>query len=735
MKTAENIIDKEILNKYRGLLRACRGMLREGEVKIIRKAFDLALKAHHKQKRDSGEPYIFHSIQVARIVVEDLGLSTTSVVAALIHETVKEKAATIETITKEFGSQVANIVNGLTKISEIPTNDPSRQAENFRKLILTFSTDIRVIFIKLADRLENMRNLDQASRDKQFKLATETFYLYAPLAHRMGFYNIKSELEDLSLKYTEPQTYNLIQHKLKNTTTVRNKFIREFTEPIRQQLEQAKMNFEIRSRTKSVYSIRNKMKKQNAEFEEIFDLFAIRIILKSNVKNEKAECWKVYSMVTDLYQPNPERLRDWISVPKANGYESLHTTVMGPGGKFVEVQIRTERMDEVAEKGLAAHWKYKGQKTENVTDQWLNRVREILETPDLDSAELLESFKMNLYDQEIFVFTPKGDLKRFPAGATVLDFAFDIHTNIGSQCTGAKVNNKNVTIKHVLKSGDQVSILISKNQKPKLDWLNHVVTSKAKTKIKQTLKEEKLKDAEEGKEILMRRLKNWKLEFGDVNQQKVLKHFKLKTATDLYYMLGVGKIEPSQIKDFILAQELAEKAEALPAVEALQQAPEKIRKITEDILIIDDKLGNVQYKFAKCCNPVFGDPIFGFVSIREGIKIHRTNCPNARQIFSKYGYRVVKTKWSGYKEGTSFLAMIRISGLDDVGLINRISDLISKEMKMNMRSINLDAKDGVFSGYIRVQVDNSSQIDYLLNKVLKIKGVLKASRFDSDSNS
>jgi GTP pyrophosphokinase len=407
---------------------------------------------------------------------------------------------------------------------------------------------------------------------------------------------------------------------------------------------------------------------------------------------------------------------------------------MGPGGKFVEVQIRTERMDEVAEKGLAAHWKYKGQKTENIIDQWLNRVREILETPDLDSAELIDSFKMNLYDQEIFVFTPKGDLKRFPVGASVLDFAFDIHTNIGSQCTGAKVNNKNVTIKHVLKSGDQVSILTSKNQRPKLDWLNHVITSKAKTKIKQTLKEEKLKDAEAGKEILMRRLKNWKLEFGDVNQQKVLKHFKLKTATDLYYMLGAGKIEPSQIKEFILAQELAEK-ESLPAVETVQQAPEKTTKIAEDILIVDDNLGNVQYKFAKCCNPVFGDPIFGFVSIREGIKIHRTNCPNARQIFSKYGYRVVKTKWSGYKEGTSFLAMIRISGVDDVGLINRISDLISKEMKMNMRSINLDAKDGMFSGYIRVQVDNSSQIDYLLNKILKIKGVMKATRFDSSSNS
>jgi GTP diphosphokinase / guanosine-3',5'-bis(diphosphate) 3'-diphosphatase len=722
--------DKEVLNKYRGLLRVCRNMLKDGEVKLVRKAFDLALKAHYNQKRDSGEPYIFHTIQVARIVAEDIGLGTTSVIAALIHETLKEKAASPEEILKQFGPQVSNIVAGLTKISEISTNNPSKQAENFKKLILTFSTDIRVIFIKLADRLDNMRNLDSASKDKQFRLATETFYLYAPLAHRMGFYNLKSEMEDLSLKYTEPKAYNLILHKLKNTTTVRNKFIKEFTEPIKEQLALTGLNFQVKSRTKSVYSIWNKMKKQHAEFEEIYDLFAIRIILNSDQKNEKADCWKVYSVVTDLYQPNTERLRDWISVPKTNGYESLHTTVVGPGGKFVEVQIRSERMDEVAEKGLAAHWKYKGEKSEKAIDTWLSKVREILETPEMNSAEFLDSFKMNLYDQEIFVFTPKGDLKRFPAGASVLDFAFDIHTNVGSQCTGAKVNNKNVTIKHILKSGDQVSILTSKNQKPKMDWLNHVITAKAKTKIKQTINEEKLRDAEAGKELLFRRLKNWKLEFNDMNQQKVLKHFRLKTATDLYFMLGTGKIDPSQIKEFMVKQEstLHEETQVIPK----KIEPEKVQKPPEDILIVDDKLGNVQYKFAKCCNPVYGDSIFGFVTVKEGIKIHRTNCPNAPQIFSRYGYRVVKTKWSDYKEGTSFQSLIKISGVDDVGIINRISDLISRELKMNMRSINVDSKDGLFSGFLRVQVDNSSQIDYLINKLLKIKGVQKAVRFDSN---
>jgi GTP diphosphokinase / guanosine-3',5'-bis(diphosphate) 3'-diphosphatase len=729
-EVSDILTDKEVLNKYRGLLRVCRDMLKEGEVKLIRKAFDLALKTHHNQKRDSGEPYIFHTIQVARIVVEELGLGTTSVIAALIHETLKEKALLPEEILKQFGPQVANIVTGLTKIAEISTNNPSKQAENFKKLILTFSTDIRVIFIKLADRLDNMRNLNASPKDKQFRLATETFYLYAPLAHRLGFYNIKSEMEDLSLKYTEPKAYNLILHKLKNTTTVRNKFIKEFTEPIKEQLALTGLNFQVKSRTKSVYSIWNKMKKQNAEFEEIYDLFAIRVILKSDKKNEKADCWKVYSVVTDLYQPNTERLRDWISVPKTNGYESLHTTVVGPGGKFVEVQIRSERMDEVAEKGLAAHWKYKGEKSEKAIDTWLSKVREVLETPDMNSAEFLDSFKMNLYDQEIFVFTPKGDLKRFPAGASVLDFAFDIHTNVGSQCTGAKVNNKNVTIKHILKSGDQVSILTSKNQKPKIDWLNHVITSKARAKIKQTLNEEKLKEAEAGKELLMRRLKNWKLEFNDINQQKVLKHFRLKTATDLYYLLGTGKIDPSQIKDFMAKQESGLQEE--PQLPQKKIAPEKVQKPPDDILIVDDKLGNVQYKFAKCCNPVYGDSIFGFVTVKEGIKIHRTNCPNAPQIFSRYGYRVVKTKWSGYKEGTSFQSLIKISGVDDVGIINRISDLISKELKMNMRSINVDSKDGLFSGFLRIQVDNTSQIDYLINKLLKIKGVQKAVRFDSN---
>lgn len=725
-------ISREVLNKYRSLLRVCRSKLPVEEIKTIRKAFDLAYKAHYGQKRDSGEPYIFHPIQVAKFLIEDLGLGITSVIAALLHETVKEKAVTIEEISGSFGPQAANIVNGLTKIAEISTHNPAEQAENFKKLILTFSTDIRVIIIKLAARLDNMRNLDFARQETQVKMASETYFLYAPLAHRMGLYNLKSELEDLSLKYTEPKVYNLILHKLKNTTTVRNKFIREFITPIKEQLSASGMECRILSRTKSVNSIRNKMKKQHAEFEEIYDLFAIRIIINSDSGNEKSDCWKVYSIVTDLYQPNIERLRDWISVPKTNGYESLHTTVVGPGGKFVEIQIRTERMDEVAEKGLAAHWKYKGQKSETAIDLWFSKVNELLETPEINSAEFLNSFKMNLYDQEIFVFTPKGDLKRFPAGATVLDFAYNIHTNIGSQCTGAKVNNQNVSIKHVLKSGDQVTILTSKNQKPKIDWLNHVVTSKARSKIKLTLKEEKLKDAEAGKELLMRRLKNWKIEFNDINQHKILKHFKLKSSTDLYYMLGTGKIDPSQIKDFINLHLIAAQEEPVLVKEEKVSEEEKIFKTPEDILIVDENLGNVKYKFAKCCNPVYGDSIFGFVTVKEGIKIHRTNCPNAPQVFSRYGYRIVKTKWSEYKEGTSFQASIKISGVDEKGLINKFSDLISKELKMNIRSINLDSKAGMFSGHIKIQVNNTSQIDFVLSKLRKIKGVLKAARFENN---
>jgi GTP diphosphokinase / guanosine-3',5'-bis(diphosphate) 3'-diphosphatase len=545
---------KDLLSRYRSLLRVCRQNMEAEDIKLIRKAFDLAWHAARKESDIFYGQGMSHSLNVAKLVVQDLGLGLPAVIATILQRYPNEESLSTVEIGSLFGTSVAEIVLGLRKISAIKTKDPAGQSENFRKLILTFSRDIRVVFIQLADRLEMMRNLDREEPSHRFKIAAETMFLYAPLAHRMGLYNLKTELEDLALSYTEPKAYNQIQHKLKNTSTVRNKFIREFTEPIQKQLSEAGLVFEIKSRTKSISSIWSKMKKQQAEFEEIYDLFAIRIILNSDIRSEKSDCWKTYSIVADLYQPNPERLRDWISVPKTNGYESLHTTVVGPAGKFVEVQIRTIRMDEIAEKGLAAHWKYKGQSGEKLIDEWLVKVREVLETPDLRPNELLESFKMNLYDQEIFVFTPKGDLKRFPAGATVLDFAFDIHTTIGSQCTGARVNNKNVSIRHLLKSGDQVSILTSKNQKPKMDWLNAVVTSKARNKIKQTLKEEKLKDAEAGKELLFRRLKNWKIDFDDINQQKVLKHFKIKTATDLYYKLGSGKLDPMLIKEFLSSQ-------------------------------------------------------------------------------------------------------------------------------------------------------------------------------------
>ncbi len=731
------LTDKEkrnILNKYRGLLRVCRRCITREDSKNIRSAFNIALSAHLSRKRDSGDPYIYHPIAVARIAVEEIGLGATAIISALLHETVKDQGNTLNEIESSFGRQVRIIVEGLTKISGISSMNTSLQAENFRKLLLTLSTDVRVILLKLADRLENMRNLEHSSAERQLQTASETFFLYAPLAHRLGLYNIKSELEDLSLKYTHPEVYNDILNKLRNTTTARNRFIREFSEPIKNELLRQGFDFEIKGRTKSVFSIWNKMKKQQAGFEEVYDIFAIRIILNSDIDKEKAECWKVYSVVTDFYQPNINRLRDWISVPKSNGYESLHTTVVGQGGKFVEVQIRTRRMDEIAEKGLAAHWKYKGGAIDKGIGDWLMHIREVLENPEPSALEFIDNFKLNLYNEEVFVFTPKGDIKRFPAGATVLDFAFDIHTDIGSQCVGAKVNAKNVPIKQVMKNGDQVSILTSKNQTPKIDWLNWVVTAKARTKIKQSLKEAKQVDSDAGKELLTRRLKNWKIEFPDKIKGKVLKHYKVKSSFDFYYLIGTGRIDPSDIKDIIIELEEKERTPGInlsPSADDLDESiPDAVVDKTSDILIIDESLNNIDYKFAPCCNPVFGDPVFGFVSVNGGIKIHRTSCPNAPSMLSRYDYRIVKAQWTSSSESSFFQVMIRLNGIDEVGIINKISDVVSKDLKMTLRSISIDAKDGMFEGVIRVIVKNKSQLDLLIHKLSRVKAVMKAIRLD-----
>ncbi len=725
---------KAIINKYRGLLRVCRNCIRTEDLKDIRKAFNIALNAHVEKKRDSGDPYIYHPVAVARIAVEEIGLGATSVIAALLHETIREDANSLRDIEKNFGKPVRNIVEGLTKMSGLSAMNTSVQAENFRKLLLTLSTDVRVILLKLADRLENMRNLESSSAERQMQASSETFFLYAPLAHRLGLYSIKSEMEDLSMKYTNPDIYEDIQDKLKNTTTARNRFIREFTTPVKHELSRQGFNFEIKGRTKSVYSIWNKMKKQQAEFREVYDIFAIRIILETDLNREKADCWRVYSIVTDFYQPNTNRLRDWISVPKSNGYESLHTTVVGQGGKFVEVQIRTRRMDDIAEKGLAAHWKYKGDSPDRVLGEWLSHIREIIENPEASALEFVDNFKLNLYSEEVFVFTPKGDLKRFPAGATVLDFAFDIHSEIGSTCVGAKVNGKNVPIKQILQNGDQISILTSKNQKPKIDWLNWVITAKARTNIKQSLKEERQVDSDSGKELLDRRLKNWKIDFPDRIKTKILKHYKVRTSFDFYYLIGSGRIEPADVKEVILKLYKKDKDPFFPAADSGLQSTaivESRHEKASDILIIDESLDNIDYKFAPCCNPVYGDQVFGFVSVSDGIKIHRISCPNAPSMLSRYDYRVVKAEWASSTEGSSFQVMIKLSGIDEVGIVNKISDVVSKDLKMTLRSISIDNKDGLFEGVIRVIVKNKAQLDLLLNKLLRVKSILKATRLDN----
>jgi GTP pyrophosphokinase len=560
-------------------------------------------------------------------------------------------------------------------------------------------------------------------------MASETYFLYAPLAHRLGFYNIKSEMEDLAVKYLEPEQYNYVDCRLKQTTASRNKLIRDFSAPLKEKLEKQGFRFTIKSRTKSIHSIMLKMKKQGVEFEEVYDLFAVRIILESKGENEKSDCWRAFSVVTDLYQPNPSRLRDWISIPKSNGYESLHTTVVGPRGKWVEVQIRSERMDEIAEKGLAAHFKYKGIKGEGGLDSWLSRMREILESSEKEDDAFLDQIRSGLYTDEVFVFTPKGDLRQLPAGATVLDFAFDIHTDVGSSCVGAKVNGKNVTIKYVLQNGDHVSIIRSKNQKPKQDWLTFVVTTKAKTKIKQVLNEEKTKAAADGKEILMRRMKNWKIIYGDTLIQKLLNYYALKTAQELYYLIATEKIELLQIKEVLLKDETVVEsvpAAILPEKESREQADSQI----SDYLIIEDRVEGLDYKLSKCCNPVFGDSIFGFVTISEGIKIHRTSCPNAHNMMARYPYRVIAARWAKSKSSPSFVATIKMTGIEDLGMVNKIADVIA-DQKAVIRSFNYNMADGLFEGILNIMVINSDILQGIMRQIQGIKGILKVTRYDS----
>ena len=638
-------------NGYRALLQAAKNSLTGEDRSKVRRAYDLAIIACGDKKILTGESKILHALSVARIIAGEMGLGSTSIITALLHDSFSNLSISPKDLEIEFGKKVVEILNGFSRITSIDSMQSSYQAENFRKLLLSLADDVRVILIKLVERLEYMRNLDNAPEKDRVPLASETYFLYAPLAHRLGYYNIKSEMEDLAVKYLEPEQYNYVECRLKQTSASRNKLIRDFSVPLKEKLEKQGFKFTIKSRTKSIHSIMLKMKKQGVEFDEVYDLFAVRIIIDSESESEKSDCWRAYSVVTDIYQPNPSRLRDWISVPKSNGYESLHTTVVGPRGKWVEVQIRSSRMDEIAEKGLAAHFKYKGIKGEGGLDTWLSKMREILESTEKEDNAFIDQVRSGLYTDEVFVFTPKGDLRQLPAGATVLDFAFDIHTDIGNSCVGGKVNGKNVTIKYVLQNGDHVSIIRSKNQKPKQDWLSFVITTKAKTKIKQVLNEEKTKAAADGKEILMRRLKNWKIPYGDLVIQKLLNSYSIKTAQDLYYLIATGKIELLHIKEVLQKVEPTETTLA-DAIVYEKEIREPVDTQYSDYLIIEDRVEGLDYKFSKCCNPVFGDSVFGFVTILDGIKIHRKNCPNANNMIARYPYRVVVARWTKSKSST-----------------------------------------------------------------------------------
>ncbi|MBB5639201.1 GTP pyrophosphokinase [Pedobacter cryoconitis] len=723
---------QEILKRYRALLRACKPTLQKGDKKEIRKAFDMALESHKDMRRKSGEPYIYHPIAVAQIAAEEIGLGTTSIVCALLHDVVEDTEITLEDIEREFGKKTAKIIDGLTKIAGVFDYNSSLQAENFRKMLLTLADDVRVILIKLADRLHNMRTMDFMPRHKQLKIASETIYLYAPLAHRLGLYAIKSELEDLSMKYLEPDTYKFIATKLNEKKAERNLFVKHFVDPINEILAEQGFVASIYGRPKSIHSIWNKMKKKNIPFEEVYDLFAIRIILDSSPENEKADCWKAYSIVTDLYRPNPDRLRDWVSSPKGNGYESLHTTVMGPKGQWVEVQIRTQRMNEIAEKGFAAHWKYKESSNDNGLDQWIMKVREMLNNPEANALDFLDDFKMNLFSDEIFIFTPKGALIQLPLGATALDFAFEIHTDVGAKCIGAKVNHKLVPLSYKLQNGDQVEIITSGKQIPKEDWLNIVVTAKAKSKIKSSLKEEKRKIAEGGKETLERKLKSLKITYNTDNLNKLSYFFKLASTQELFIAVATGKIELKDLKEYLASEKEIENrgTEQRNDGQQIEALLNKVKGPESDILLIGEDLQKIDYTLAACCNPIPGDDVFGFVTVSEGIKIHRTNCPNAAQLMANYGYRVVKAKWNKQQELT-FLTGLHIIGIDDVGLINNITKVISGDFKVNMRSITVDTDNGIFDGSIMIFVNDKEHLDNLIKNLLEVKGVTGVTRFDA----
>ncbi|MEP2937167.1 MAG: RelA/SpoT family protein [Gilvibacter sp.] len=731
----EELLEEEnklIAKEYKELLRISYQTLSKDDKKLIRDAFEIAVDAHKDQRRKSGEAYIFHPIAVAKIVASEIGLDATSIAAALLHDVVEDTEYSLADIEQMFGETVARIVDGLTKISSLKSDkDVSLQAENFRKMLLTLHDDVRVIIIKIADRLHNMQTMESMPAHKQLKIASETLYIYAPLAHRIGLYNIKTELEDLGLKYTEPEVYKDILNKIKESKEEQDKYIKEFSQVIKKSLNEEKIKYEIKGRPKSIFSIRRKMLKQRVSFDEVYDKFAVRIIYDSDEENEKFVAWKIYSIVTDHFRPNPTRLRDWISSPKSTGYEALHITVMGHKGRWVEVQIRSQRMNEIAEKGYAAHYKYKNKEQEDQgLDGWLNKLQETLENSDVNAVDFVADFKLNLYAKEIFVFTPQGDLKSLPKGASPLDFAFSIHTEVGMRTRGARVNGKLVPLSYELKSGDQVEILTSAKQKPSSNWLDYVVTGKAKSKIKSSLKEEVKQIAAEGKVILARKLKSLKINLDEKSVNQLVQFFNLKTSLDLFYRVGSGAIDNKMLKEFA-----ASRSNALVSF-----FKNKIRRggtqenidkeeisVNYDQLVFGKDEQKLDFTLANCCNPIPGDQVFGFTTVNDGIKVHKKNCPNAIQLQSNYSYRILPAKWIDSSE-IDFTVDLEISGIDHLGLVNEVTKIVSDNMHINMRNVNFSSHDGVFLGKITVVVKNKTILNNLVNNIKKINGIDKVSR-------
>ena len=726
---------KKILAEYKNLLKAVSPQIQKGDKRLIRLAFEIALDAHKDMRRKSGEPYILHPLSVAQIVASEIGLGPTGVISALLHDVVEDTEVSLDEIERDFGKKIREIIDGLTKISVIFDVHGYVQAENIRKILLTLAKDVRVILIKLADRLHNMRTMDSMPRNKQIKISHETTYLYVPLAHRLGLYNIKSELEDLAMKYTEPKTFKLISDKLAEAKKERNQYIAQFIKPLKEELQNQHFDFEIFGRPKSISSIWHKMKEQNIPFEQVMDKFAIRIIVQTIPEAEKAECWRAYSVVTDIYRPNPDRLRDWISTPKSNGYEALHTTVLGPQGRWVEVQLRSQRMNEIAEMGYAAHYKYKekdGDGTESTLDDWLKQIRELLENPGTNTLDFIDDFKLNLFSEEIYVFTPNGELKILPARSTVLDFAYEIHSDLGNKCIGAKINHKIVGVNHQLSNGDQIEILSSKKQHPNEEWLQHVVSAKAKSKIKEYVKEERKRIIAIGKKSLENIFKEKVIPFNQNNLNVLLEFFKLSNTTDLYYSIGIGNFRYDDMNNFVKV------GDKIELKDKTKKTDENLERIVKNKLIHDTNMfvfgqgeKDVAYNLAECCKPIPGDDVFGFINKNNNIEIHKLDCARAMNTIAKYGFHIVKTKWNKQQQ-IAFLTGLKIHGIDDVGVMMKISTVISGELNINMQSISIDSKEGIFEGIIKVFVRDTHHLNMLIEKLLSLDGILSVTRFEEE---